>query len=875
MLLTGNEKLYLDSPGFSYRLVRGNVNVFAVARSAEKQRRLVFLLRCVPGAVIPGIVSASGKTTRFGAIDEQVTLVIAAEGDTELEETEFDPQQTELFLKAVGIKTDAVEDAEDNGASSFDGFAEALWTYYYSVLEKEDDILVRYAHRTGADKKTGGNSFRSLFSRSYISRFADIGDEDNLTPVSRQSADIYSAMRVVCGIRKMKTATRNRLVEAFGANFTASDVAALSGFTCREILLPEKPVWDDFAPLVLLTGDGKHLAVFRRFGVTRYYDPSDGSIGKLSSLGLNTDGMRALTVIRPLDSNVSSLKGIVRFALGEVRLTDVLAYVLTVALVTYVTLIPSKLSGYVYGTLIPTGVGTGIGELLLSIVCCLLGGLMFSVAKGLTHVRITGRIKAAVQTAVYDRLFRLPANYYRDNEPAAISFKSESLPDTFVSILDAVIQGSTSLVMTVVYTIRMSRYSGLLTAVSGGFVLLSVTLSVVLGCLFRKRQIEKSRQLIETRGFLLRMISGIETLRSFGVTETVGNAYFSRLTRYGKADMKLEKSSRLSTFITALTTSASVISVYSLVAFGRVSISRAGFFGFVSLVGSLSVAMGGVGQDVMLFIMMLPVLHNVFDIVETPAENPEKGKIVRDMKGNVTVSNVSFRYNPTQAPVLQNVNLEIKGGEYIGIAGPSGCGKSTLLRLILALDRPQLGKVYYDGIDSERINMTVLRRNLGTVLQNGTLFSGTIESNIMVSDKPENPEAAKEAAELACVADYIESLPMKYSTVLSENGTNVSGGIRQRLMIARAIASKAKILVLDEATSALDNVTQAKICENLKNIPATKIVVAHRLSTLAACDRIYVMDKGQIVESGSMDELMEKQGLFYELAKRQTVSDIS
>jgi ABC-type bacteriocin/lantibiotic exporter with double-glycine peptidase domain len=219
------------------------------------------------------------------------------------------------------------------------------------------------------------------------------------------------------------------------------------------------------------------------------------------------------------------------------------------------------------------------------------------------------------------------------------------------------------------------------------------------------------------------------------------------------------------------------------------------------------------------------------------------------------------------------MSMRIKPGEYVAIVGPSGCGKSTLMRLILGFEKPEQGGIFYDGRNIDQIDLRSLRRRIGTVMQSGGLFNDSIFANIAISSPSLTMDEAWEAAEIAGIAQDIRDMPMGMRTLISEGQGGVSGGQKQRIMIARAVAPKPKILIFDEATSALDNVTQKQVSDALDKLKCTRIVIAHRLSTIRHCDRILVLDKGTIVESGNYDELIEKKGMFADLVARQRLEE--
>ena len=264
----------------------------------------------------------------------------------------------------------------------------------------------------------------------------------------------------------------------------------------------------------------------------------------------------------------------------------------------------------------------------------------------------------------------------------------------------------------------------------------------------------------------------------------------------------------------------------------------------------------------------LPMVDRMSPILEEEPENEIKKEKLAQVKGDIELRAVNFHYH-ANTPVLKNINLSIKQGEYIGIVGRSGSGKSTLLNLLLGFEQATQGGIIIDGNNIKDIDISYFRQQIGTVLQQGSVLPGSIYENITCGDHHLTMDDAWNAAEKAGLKEDIEDLPMGLHTLLSEMGGGLSGGQLQRLMIARSLARNPSILLFDEATSALDNRTQKVVQETLERMKITRIVIAHRLSTIRNVDRIYVIDKHVIAESGSYDSLMEQQGLFYELTKLQ------
>ena len=264
-----------------------------------------------------------------------------------------------------------------------------------------------------------------------------------------------------------------------------------------------------------------------------------------------------------------------------------------------------------------------------------------------------------------------------------------------------------------------------------------------------------------------------------------------------------------------------------------------------------------------------PSLEIIMPLLEAEPEQKEDKETVTSLTGSIEISHLSFRYGPDEPDILKDLNLTIPARQYVAIVGKTGCGKSTLMRLLLGFEKPTKGTVFYDRKDTRHLDMRSVRRLIGTVMQDGTLFGGSIYENITISAPTLTVDEAWEAAKIAGIDEDIQAMPMGMSTVLQEGGGGISGGQRQRIMIARAVAPKPKILLLDEATSALDNITQKQVAEALDRMRCTKIVIAHRLSTIRHCDRILVLDGGKIIEDGTYEQLMARNGFFAELVARQ------
>ena len=303
---------------------------------------------------------------------------------------------------------------------------------------------------------------------------------------------------------------------------------------------------------------------------------------------------------------------------------------------------------------------------------------------------------------------------------------------------------------------------------------------------------------------------------------------------------------------------------------GEPGLSVGAFVAFNSAYGLFLGAMQALGDASLNLLRIIPIYERIIPILETPPEVDRSKGFPGRLSGAIDISHVTFRYTQDGPAIVRDLSLKIKAGEFVAFVGSSGCGKSTLMRLMLGFEQPASGTIYFDGQDLSSIDVRMLRQQMGVVLQVSRVMPTEIFRNICGASA-RTLEDAWEAAEKSGLAEDIRNMPMGMHTYVSEGGGTLSGGQRQRLMIARAIVNKPKIIFLDEATSALDNRTQQIVSESMDRMEATRIVIAHRLSTIINADKICYLEAGQIIEQGTYQELMEKDGAFAALAKRQMV----
>ena len=421
--------------------------------------------------------------------------------------------------------------------------------------------------------------------------------------------------------------------------------------------------------------------------------------------------------------------------------------------------------------------------------------------------------------------------------------------------------------MSLLYVTQIFHYAPALVWPSVLIILSTVVVSVAASLIQVGVSRKKMKLSAEETGMTYAMLNGIQKIRLSGSEKRV----FARWGRLYARSASLEYNPpafvKLNKLIVTAISLAGTIALYYLAVSTHVADSE--YYAFTAAYGRLSGAFAALTGIAVSVASIRPVLEMAEPILKAEPEVAAEKQTVSCLSGHIEMSHVTFRYDENTPYILNDLSLNIRPGEYVAIVGRTGCGKSTLVRLLLGFEKPEKGAVFYDRHDLNSLDPRSLRRHIGVVIQNGQLFQGDIFANIAISAPQLTLDEAWEAAETAGIAQDIREMPMGMQTVISEGQGGISGGQKQRLMIARAIAPKPRILIFDEATSALDNKTQKQVSDALDRLKCTRVVIAHRLSTIRNCDRILVMENGAIIEEGNYEQLIARGGYFAELVARQ------
>lgn len=639
------------------------------------------------------------------------------------------------------------------------------------------------------------------------------------------------------------------------------------GIMYRKVTLT--PGWSHEAAGAMLArrSDGTLLALLPTARGYAYRDHVNGKMVTLGRDDLAGLSEYALLFYRPLPARPLGRRDIHAFIMRSMGPRDATFVALAAAAVTLLGLVLPAASDFAFGPLLAEGPA---GAQLLPLLAVLLfsvaiARVMVSAVRALLLVRVGTTCSVQLTAAIMMRVLQLPATFFRNHAAGDLASRVLSVPLMVRTLLDTVLSLGLTLVFSLVYVVQILVVAPALALPA--LVVVVANVGVCAAVAWWQSRILSERLAARARraGWEYALIGAMQKIRLAGAER---RAFATWASRY--AD---EVHSTYTSYVGRVAPRAAEL-VGLLILYGMAlasEVSAASFMAFTAAYAMVDAGIAALGQAAMAGLAAGPYLGLLDDVLAVQPETSEQAQAVGRLTGRIELDHVTFGYRDDLPPVIDDLSLKIKPGEYVGIVGRTGCGKSTLLRLLLGFAEPQTGAVYYDGRDLSSLDLRGLRRNIGVVLQDGRLFQGDIYSNIVVSAPWLGMDEAWQAAELAGIADDIRAMPMGMQTLVGEGTGGISGGQRQRIMIARAIVAKPRILMFDEATSALDNVTQRLVSESLDSLRCTRIAIAHRLSTVRNCDRILVLDGGRIAEDGTFEELMERNGLFAELMHRQQI----
>jgi NHLM bacteriocin system ABC transporter ATP-binding protein len=728
------------------------------------------------------------------------------------------------------------------------------------IAALESERLVR---RTGLTKSRAMDMFGRL-SAIIVRR------SDHVEAAIDVSDPLLAACRIATEDLDAPIAAPSARLPAQQAFTDIIEIARASRLRVRRVQLRGDWWTHDSGRLVGWYGVAKEpVALVRRARRTIMIAPGTGMRRQVDGALAREIDPEAATFYPTLPSSGLKLRNLLVFALRHVH-GDIARIALAVTFIGLLSMVTPLITQALVNSVIPR---TEIDQLVFCALALAVSAVCMAgvqLLEGTAMLRMEGLTDWRLQAAVIDRLLKLPASLFR--EYTVGDFVSRAMG---IDAIRRILTGQTlrslmaglfcfySILLMLIYDIRLAL-------IALGLIFVRALLIIGTSALRVYHETRQFNLQGKLEGFVLQLLAGVGKLRVAAATVralAVWSQQFAAQKRHFIGSQRAGNA--LSVFESAYPTIATLLLFASAVSTESTLMTNLG--AFLAFLAAFGQAMAGIGlwaSGVSASLIAIPYVIRIKPLITAAAEIADDRKPPGELTGAVEFSRVTFRYLAGGPPVVDNLSLRIAPGEYVAIVGPSGSGKSTLFRMLLGFEKPESGVVFFDGKALDTLDVSAVRRQLGVVLQNGKLVTGSIYENIS-GGLPLSLDQAWGAARMSGLADDIETMPMGMHTAIAEGINTLSGGQRQRIMIARAVARRPRILLFDEATSSLDNRSQAVVSDSLGALNVTRIVIAHRLSTVREADRIVVMDSGKIVQTGTFAELAEVKGIFADFAQRQ------
>ena len=710
--------------------------------------------------------------------------------------------------------------------------------------------------RKKLDEQTFEESFMSLAG-------IRVSDKGNLTPA--QLRENYAISQILSYYHHPMVEIPSKITD-----FKEKVSFALKSYDVlfRKVELTEEWIKENNSPLLVFTKKKTPVAFLPRRNKGYYFiNYTTGKKIKVDEIILDKLEVEAYSFYRPLPGKKISIKEYIQYIRKSVRISDVIFLLLVSVIASGVGLLIPYLTKQLTGNVVQSADMNKFILMSIYVVSAAFGLLIVNAVKTYFNTRISIKISKSVQEATMMRILSFPTSFFKKYNTGELTVRFSSVLSLTAAIMNGAFVTMLSVIISFAYLFQLIGFAPVLILPVVFILLVTSGFTIFMSFIQKGHTSRLLAASSKEAGVTYEMINGIQKIRLSGSEKRVFAKWASVYSKSARIRYRPPLIIRLSPAISFLITLLGNIAIYTIAV--KNNIDASSYMAFVSSYGVLSGAFASLTQVVGLVSTTKPLFEMARPILETEPEVNEGKITVTSVSGNITLENLSFKYNENGPLIVNNLSLNIKEGEYIAIVGKTGCGKSTLVRLLLGFEKPDEGRVLFDGVDINDVDVSSLRKYIGTVMQNGNLFHADILSNIIISSPNLSEKEAWEAAEIANIANDIREMPMGMKTVISEGQGGISGGQKQRIMIARAIVHKPKILVFDEATSALDNKTQKSITESINKLNCTRIVIAHRLSTIQNADRIIMLEGGKIIEEGNYQSLIEKKGKFAELVERQ------
>ena len=608
--------------------------------------------------------------------------------------------------------------------------------------------------------------------------------------------------------------------------------------------------------LGFMADDNSHVVLVPGFTDYTFTHPKTGESMKASKHH-NLLKQEALIACFPFPEEKLTVRSIMRYAVSCLCIYDLLFCLIACLGVTLLTMFTPYVCKLIFSEVIPSGDASQIVPIATLLLSAAAGLTMVEISRNLVVVRIKDKVEYSLQTAIMSRLLLLPATFIKEFTPGDISNRLLSLSRVSSNLTANFLSTLLTFLFSAVMFIQFFIYGGPL--LTTGIIVIMIQLFAIMMEYYyiEKVQLSVNASGSHLIGTLFALFSGIQKIKTSGAEF---RAFHQWAKAYAPSEMYSSSQPLASLYITGVSYCLKflpmIVTMWAAWHYGLALSDYIAYCAVLSLVCKAVSQLQGITKMVS---RLLPETRLCQPIMAATPEVKEGRRVVKRITGQIDIRGLKFRYADDMPLLFDGLNLTINSGDYVALVGTSGCGKSTLMRLMLGLEHPLAGSIFYDQYDLDDINLRSLRQFcIGVCMQDGQLIEGTIRDNIIFNDPHLTDEDAWEAARLAALDKDIRKFPLGMDTPITVDGKGVSGGQRQRILIARALVRKPKVLFLDEATSALDNISQHIVVENLAKLKCTRIVIAHRLSTIQQCNRIIVLKDGRVADDGNFNELQAR-----------------
>lgn len=850
--LTSGTVLKLPGLAGAYRLTSGSVNLFMVRLENGEPASFFFLGSPVFFCPTEAVTASGGGNW---------ILVVVAAGEAE----------AVAMAERAGAWTELLADFASKQAKM-----EITGTSPLAILSTLLAVILR--KQEYREQLAGEN--RVLAESDLQEKLAALGALAGLQiekePVQAETGEpLRRALREIARIYRLPAASGEALTILDNTDrklpVRLRDFCAAAGWRLRKVELEADFYRRTSLPVLgFRKNSGEPAVLYPNANGSRIYDPVSGRKTPLDKTEAATLECSAYCFYELFPEKRLTKKVLLRFVFANARGVLVMAGVIGLFSALLGLIVPVA-TEYVTGKIIPTANYSELYQLAALLAVLTLCGVGFQLIPSLVMLVFSARQFERFQAAVYDHILRIPVKAFKVCDAGDMTQRvlgATQIQQTVFTIFSGQFLGS---VFSLFSLIMMFYYAPKLAVTGMVLVIIYATGMFFLSRINLKPLAAHTAAAGRLSGLLKQFLDGMAKIRAAAAETRIISRCMDDFSVLTRQQYVISRNSAVQAVFSAFYPMFISLLFYALIGgVWRKGMTLPIFLAFMAAFQNFQSGVTGFAGGLWRLLAIRPDVERILPLLQMETEDAGGKHAPGTLNGNIEVSHLSFRYAPDMPPVLQDVSLHANPGELVAVAGPSGAGKSTLVRLLLGFEKPETGGVYYSGQDLENLDVRAVRRQLGVILQNSMVISGSILENINIGTEC-TLDDAWEALRLAAMDKVVEDMPMGIHTLITPN--TISGGQQQRILIARALVGKPVAVILDESTSSLDNIAQETVRTNLDRLHMTRIVIAHRLSTIANADRIYVLDKGKVVQSGTYKELTAAEGLFKRLVERQLTEE--